>query len=29
LETIKARVTASLDRLWNEVKADAATRAAA
>ena len=29
LETTKERVTASLDRLWNEVKADAAARAAA
>jgi phosphoglucomutase len=29
LEMTKERVTASLDRLWNEVKADAAARAAA
>jgi phosphoglucomutase len=29
LESTKSRVAASLDRLWNEVKADAASRAAA
>jgi hypothetical protein len=29
LETTKERVSASLDRLWKEVKADAEARAAA